>query len=177
MIIIEKNLEQLTQQYGICDRSLVDDFSLKVQLGNHCYRPKIYDKPVVFGLLPNPTDIFHEKETLQQNLVLKPGEQLITCSKHIYKIPLDYFGLLQTKGTLARLFVVASCNDGQIEPGFEGYITFELVNHSPWVIEIPSGSDIAQMYLIKCSSPAENAYKGRYSEVAKQGATIPIFNI
>ncbi len=176
MIVIEKNLEQLTGQYSICDRSLVDDFSLKIQMGNHYYKANsAFKGKVVYGSHPDPATLFSERQDIDQNLSVAPGEQVITCSRHRYSIPLDYFGLVQTKGTLARLFVLATCNDGQVEPGFDGYITLEIVNLSSWTIEIPVGSDIAQLYLIKCSSPAARAYHGRYAAKSKDGPTVAIF--
>lgn len=177
MIIIGQNLAQLSSQYSICDRSLVDDFSLKIQLGKRYFEPNpMENRTVVYGSHPCPTELFSQEKTIgEKNLILKPGNQIIACSKHLYNIPTDHFGLVQTKGTLARLFVQATCNDGQIEPGFSGYITLEIVNLSPWTIDIPAGSDIAQLYLLKCSSPAEHAYCGRYAEKAKEGPTIAIF--
>ena len=178
MIVIEKNLEHLAAQYSICEKTLVDDFSLKIQMGSHYYEPKdtCDAKNIVYGSHPDPASIFQEKKEIAQNLILKPGGQVIACSKHKYTIPLDYFGLVQTKGTLARLFVLATCNDGQVEPGFDGYVTLEIVNMSPWTIEIPVGSDIAQMYLIKCSSPASQPYHGRYASKSKEGPTVAIFS-
>lgn len=177
MIIIEKNLEQLIDQFSICDRNLADDFSIRVQLG-----PEVFDvnndgkgSRVVYGSHPDPSTLFSPKRRVDQNLVLCPGQQVIACSNARYKMPVDYFGLVQTKGTLARLFVQATCNDGQIEPGFEGFITLEIVNFSPWVVEIPVGADVAQIYLFKSSSVANNAYAGRYSEGAKSGPTLALF--
>lgn len=175
MIVIEKGLEQLSEQYSICDRVLVDEYSLKIQLGESYYVPKPQVEHVVYGAHPAPKNIFSQRNTAKQNLVLEPGAQAIACSKHIYKIPVDYLGIVQTKGTLARLFVQATCNDGQVEPGFHGYITLEIVNLSPWVVEIPVGSEVAQLYLMKCSSPAQKAYSGRYAEMALKGPTIPIY--
>lgn len=175
MIVIEKGLEQLSEQYSICERLLIDEYSLKIQLGESYYVPMPQVKSVVYGVHPAPKNIFSQKLTAKQNLVLEPGAQVIACSKHIYKIPIDYLGIVQTKGTLARLFVQATCNDGQVEPGFNGYITLEFVNLSPWVVEIPVGSEVAQLYLMKCSSPAQKAYSGRYAEMALKGPTIPIY--
>jgi len=176
MIVIEKNLEQLASQYKICDNGLIDDYSLKIQLGSYFFEPTASAETIIYGACPDPSLIFSNRKSIGQNLSLAPGKQVITCSKHTYKLPTDYFGLVQTKGTLARLFVSATCNDGQIEPGFDGYITLEMVNHSPWTLEIPVGSDIAQMYLIKCTSPALKAYSGRYAKGAKEGPTIAIYN-
>lgn len=178
MIVIEKNLEHLAAQHSICDKSLIDDFSLKVQMGSYFYETesKSHGEKIVYGSHPDPASFFSLKKDIAQNLLLTPGAQVITCSKHRYSIPLDYFGLVQTKGTLARLFVQATCNDGQVEPGFDGFVTLEIINLSPWTIEIPVGSDIAQLYLIKCSSPAAKPYHGRYANKAKDGPTVAIFN-
>ena len=176
MIIIDSNLEQIAAQYSICDKTLFDEFSLKIQLGHYYYEPdRSSSNKIIYGSHPSPSSLFSEKKEIEQNLVLNPGEQVITCSNHSYKMPLDHFGLVQTKGTLARLFVQVTCNDGQVEPGFDGYITLEIVNMSPWVVEIPAGSDIAQMYLFKCSTPASKAYHGRYSSAAKIGPTLATF--
>lgn len=176
MIAIEKNLEQLAAQYGVCDKDLVDHFSIKVKLGRNYYDPIPKEETVVYGSHPDPSTIFSELKTSKQNLVLAPGAQVIACSKDSYHMPLDYFGLVQTKGTLARLFVSTTCNDGQIEPGFSGFITLEIVNHSPWTIELPAGSEVAQLYIVKCSSKASQPYNGRYVEHSKKGPTLAIFS-
>lgn len=177
MIIIDKNLEHLVAQYSVCEKTLFDEFSLKIQLGYTYYEPKTLPASgsIVYGSHPDPSIVFSEQKEIRQNLVLKPGDKVITCSKHQYKIPLDYFGFVQTKGTLARLFVQVTCNDGQVEPGFDGHITLEIINMSPWTIEIPAISDIAQLYLIKCSSTASKPYHGRYMKAAKEGPTLAVF--
>lgn len=175
MIVIDTGLAQLTDQFSICDKKLVDDFSLKIEISDSYFEPLLEKANVVYGRYPDPKKLFSEKKTAKQNIKLEPGGRVITCSRHKYKIPLGYFGLVQTKGTLARMFVQATCNDGQVEPGFNGYITLEIVNFSPWTVEIPVGSEVAQLYLLRCSSPAPQAYHGRYSDLALEGPTIPIF--
>jgi len=175
MIIIEKNLEQLTKQYDICDKDLIDDFSLRIRLGRPHHIPKESHSTIIYGQDPDPSEFFSPLQHGKQNITVGPGKQFIACSKDIYKMPSGYFGLLQTKGTLARLFVSTTCNDGQIEPGFHGYVTLEIVNHSPWTIELPIGSEVAQLYLIKCSSEALRPYKGRYAEGALKGPTLAFF--
>ncbi|MCY1212686.1 dCTP deaminase [compost metagenome] len=172
MIIIDSNLEKLASQFKICDRNLVDSFSLKIHMGPFYHEAKNSEGIVVYGSHPDPSSLYSEKKTIEQNLQLPPGKQVIACSKDQYSIPLDYFGLVQTKGTLARMFVSTTCNDGQIEPGFTGHITLEIINHSPWTISLPVGSEIAQLYLFKCSTPARSPYSGRYSDGAKLGPTI-----
>lgn len=77
-------------------------------------------------------------------------------------MPLGYFGLLQTKGSLARLLVTIHCCDSQIDPGFEGKITFEIINLSNYTIKILPGKFIGALYLIKTSSEGIS-YNGKYN--------------
>lgn len=180
MIIIEQNLSGLVTQQNICAQTLVEEFCLTVRLGEEIFKPKMHDsagkiKNVVFNHIPDPSDLFHPMTRIEQNLELGPGEMVIACSHDVYSMPKNYFGLLQTKGTLARLFVSITCNDGQIEPGFRGRITLEITNHSPWAITLPLLSAIGQLYLVRCSSSAKSGYSGRYAEKAQLGPTIPIW--
>lgn len=175
MVIISENLRALVDQYKVCKIDLVDEFSLKVKLGNKSYSPIPSQDTVVYGSHPNPATLFNKISSIQQNLTLTPGEKYLACTQDIYTIPSDYFGLVQTKGTLARLFVAITCNDGQVEPGFKGHITLEIINNSPWTVDLPVGSDIGQMYLFKCSMSAEKPYDGRYAEPSLNGPTLPIF--
>lgn len=177
MVVIDSNLKGLIEQLSICPSDLYDQFSIKVKLGKDYFEANTTAemKNIVYGLHPNPKNLFSEKKKITQNLILPPGKQIIASSEAIYNIPKDHFGLIQTKGTLARLFVQTTCNDGQIEPGFKGYITLEIVNLSPWTIELPVGSEVAQLYLFKCSSPASRPYSGRYKDLATEGPTLPIF--
>lgn len=177
MIIIDKNLEQLAEQYSICDKGLIDDFSLRIKIGPKIYRANstVVQRVIYGGPAQNTSELFEACETVAQNITLSPGASVLAASQHTYRMPLDYIGLVQTKGTLARLFVQVTCNDGQVEPGFDGYITLEIVNLSPWVIDIPVGSEVAQLYLMKCSSLTNKPYNGRYADEAKKGPTLPVF--
>ena len=87
---------------------------------------------------------------------------MLACSSQNITMPLGYIGFVQTKGTLARLFVAAHCADAQIEPGFSGKVTLELMNQSPFDIAIPVGANIAQIYIMRCSTDNSKPYNGKY---------------
>lgn len=175
-MIVGENLTSLVRQYSICAAVDVDDFSISIKLGDQYFEPTREGETIIYGVPgQNPEGYFCEEKSIRDRLVLQPGERVISCSAGRINMPKGYFGLLQTKGTLARLFVQATCNDGQVEPGFEGYVTLELVNLSPWRVEFPRLSEIGQLYVFKCSSVVDRGYQGRYAERAKTGPTLPIF--
>ena len=118
------------------------------------------------------TVLFDELTDSGHSIELSPNDKILACSDVTYKMPSGYFGLIQTKGTLARLFVSCTCNDGQVEPGYHGKITLEVSNQSNYNVVLPVGSEVAQMFIFKCSGDADGLYAGKY-----QGANAPTLPI
>ena len=175
MLIIGKNLSGLVRHHKICDESLVDQFSIRIQVDHQIRRMEKPTEPPVKVVYEHEIEndkLYSKLEKVSQNIVLSPNDKLLACSKSDFKIPSGYFGLIQTKGTLARLFVSCTCNDGQVEPGYCGRITLEVTNHSNFEIALPVGSDVAQLFLFKCSGDEDGVYRGKY-----QGATEPTLPI
>jgi deoxycytidine triphosphate deaminase len=83
-------------------------------------------------------------------------------------MPPGYFGLIQTKGSLARLFIAVTCNDGQIDAGYEGRVTFEIVNLGHLRVRAPRLAPVAELYVFRTSTNNVSLYNGRY-----QGADKP----
>lgn len=177
MMIIDENLKDLSKSYGICERGdLVEDFCIQIRLSNSIYyKPKNTDIKIVYGTNTDAVngayDIFDAQE---KPIKLEPLERVLACSQEKYKIPRNVFGLVQTKGSLARLFVQVTCCDGQVEPGFEGKITLEIINLSPFSVELPTLSKIAQLYLYQCSMKSSKEYSGKYA--GHDSPTLPDFN-
>jgi len=181
MLIIDHNLRTLANDEKICSKeSLIEDFCIQIRLSNGIYyRPKKSTSPIRYGSNSKSLSaLYEEKNTPADNdgniILLNPGDQILACSQEIYSLPKNIFGLVQTKGTLARMFVQVTCCDGQIEPGFKGKITLEIVNLSPFSIEIPTLSHVAQLYLFNCSMNSTKDYDGKYSGSDKP--TIPNFD-
>ena len=169
MLVVSKNLAGLVSTEKICDISLVEEFSLKICLGSMVRRMRERVKqPLVYGKPYKVSEYFMDEELLPGDLELQPGENVLACSADSYNIPNNYFGFIQTKGSLARFFVSVTCNDGQVEPGYKGRVTLEITNHANFPVVLPMSIPIAQMYLMRCSTSVESPYAGKY-----QGATGP----
>lgn len=171
MLIISENLYGLAKSLKICEPNLIEDFSLQIRLDRQIRRlkaPSDDSKPMTYGSQIDHKEYFQDLAAIADSMVLHPYECVLACSQDVYTMPPGYFGLIQTKGSLARMFVSATANDGQVEPGYSGKITLELINHSPYSIAIRPGAVIAQIFIIRCSSEASKPYQGRY-----QGANEP----
>ena len=174
MVVIGSNLLELIESEGICSSSAYDKFSISLTLGKTIFRAKTHQDGVLrYG--SQDVSHFYKREELDGGaLIVDARESVLASSHEKIKMPLGYIGLLQTKGTLARMFMLAHCSDSQIEPGFSGAVTLELCNLSPWPIEIPIGSPVAQMFLLRCSTGVTEGYSGKYADSDIPTIPVPI---
>ncbi|WP_421848431.1 dCTP deaminase [Marinomonas sp.] len=93
--------------------------------------------------------------------VLPPNGCVLACTQEYVTMPRDKFGLIQTKGSIARGFISVHMSDGQIDPGYKGKVTLELVNMSPFYYKLVPGMPIASLFVINTDENVE-PYDGRY---------------
>ncbi|MGV3659498.1 MAG: dCTP deaminase [Prosthecobacter sp.] len=171
MIINGEQLKQLAIKHEIVSNveSAFDGNSLELTLSDTVCRIKSSGEPLRYGE-KIPAELIQE-DKLNSSLALAKGDCVLACSRERVKIPAGYLGFIQTKGSLARHFVSVACFDGQIDSGFEGPVTFEIVSHSDVQLIIPVGAKVARLFLIKCSSKLSPPYNGRYKNAV--GPTEP----
>lgn len=177
MIVVSENLAGIVKSFEICSANLVEEFSIQVKMDRQIRRlrsPVDGLPPINYESAISHATYFQESEQVTESLILGPRECVLACSQDAYKMPNGYFGLIQTKGSLARMFVSATANDGQVEPGYSGRITLELINHSPFSVALRPGAAVAQLYIMRCSSEVLKPYSGRYQGAI--GPTLPTFN-
>ena len=79
-----------------------------------------------------------------------------------FTMPCDLVGIVHDKSTWARRGL--SVFNTVIEPGWEGFLTLELVYHGEGELIIPAGSGIAQVVFHRTSQEAQ--YSGKYQHQA-----------
>jgi len=174
MIVVGDNLRALIRQHNIIPSEMgfdgYDETSIALRLGTTVIKYQIPvggDNILVFGS-EVPKDWVVENEIASDDyLVLAPGDTVLACSYDVVNIPIGYFGFLQTKGSLARLFVSVHCSDSQIDPGFSGKITFEIINYSKMSIKIKPKQIVGNLYIFKASTKQVKPYNGRYQNSNK----------
>ncbi|WP_158770945.1 deoxycytidine deaminase [Paraglaciecola sp. L1A13] len=173
MVVVGENLKGLIQASQICSDDLFDEFSIKVNLNRIVFRLNPdKNEPIKYGA-QSVDEYYKEEELTGGDLTLASGECVLACSAQDINMPLGYIGFVQTKGTLARLFVAAQCADAQIEPGFSGRVTLELMNQSPFDVVIPVGASIAQIYIMRCSTDNSKPYNGKYQKSGLPTLPLP----
>lgn len=103
---------------------------------------------------------------------LYPGQFQLGSTMERFILPDNVLGVVHDKSTWARKGL--SVFNTILEPGWEGHLTLELVNHHNEGLYIPSGVGIAQVvfHLLDCAT--DNPYRGKYQN-QKAGIQEAIF--
>jgi dCTP deaminase len=110
---------------------------------------------MTFGLGPAGYDV-----RIREPLYLYPRDYVLASTIEHFDMPPDLLGRVMDKSSWARrgITVQNTC----IEPGWCGWLTLEIANHSRQPVEIPAGAPIAQIILELLDEPTEAPYSGRY---------------
>ena len=177
MVIVGDNLKDLISQHNIIDKpaSGFDDTSISLTLSDTIIKivPDNDECVITYGTSIPDKWIHEEIINLNEGLILEPKQTVLACSSEIVRIPMGYFGLLQTKGSLARLFVSLHCCDSQIEPGFSGKITFEICNFSNMRVRLLPRQKVGDLFLLKASTKHVTPYNGKYQNAVKPTIQLP----
>lgn len=103
---------------------------------------------------------------------LTPHGCCLASTLEYVRIPLDCVGRVEGKSSIGRQHVVIHCTAGWIDPGFQGNITLEIVNHNPrHGFVLKPGMYIAQLTLLQLDRVTTRPYKGKYQgDIGAQGA-------
>lgn len=96
------------------------------------------------------------------NFVQESGRFCLASTMEKFRMPGELVGVVHDKSTWARRGL--SVFNTVIEPGWEGYLTLELVYHGEGELIIPAGAGIAQVLFTQCSMP--RYYSGKYQNQA-----------
>lgn len=99
---------------------------------------------------------------IDQNVTLHPRDTVLASIMEHLDMPHDLLAKVADKSTWARQFLTVQ--NTIIEPGWRGFLTVELINHSPLTIEIKRGTPIAQLIFMKLDQPTEQPYTGKYQD-------------
>jgi dCTP deaminase len=164
MIVVGDNLKALVQQHGIVDSAgAFDEASLTLTLAADIIQiaPDSQDRVHPYGD-ELPSTWMKRVRMSQDGYILSSRGCILACSNETIRMPLGYIGLMQTKGSLGRLFVTIHCCDGQVDPGYSGRVTFEICNLAPFAVKLLPGQSVAQLFILQTSTKIVKPYSGRY---------------
>lgn len=100
---------------------------------------------------------------------LLPGQFFLASTIEEFFMPPDLVAFVHDKSTWARRGL--SLFNTVIEPGWQGFLTLELVNHSNKELFFAEGDPIAQIIFMRLEEPTEKPYTGKYQN-QKRGPQV-----
>ncbi len=101
---------------------------------------------------------------------LPPYSFALTHSVERFRMPENVIGIAVGKSTYARVGLVV--NITPLEPGWEGWLTIELVNPTPYPIRVYPGEGIAQIVFFSSQGSPRVNYRSRAGKYQNQGKGV-----
>jgi dCTP deaminase len=99
-----------------------------------------------------------------ENVELPPGAFTLGSTVERFCLPNNLVGIVHDKSTWARQGLAVQ--NTVIEPGWDGYLTLELTNHSSVTLCISRGDPIAQV-IFHYTDEETQGYTGKYQDQGK----------
>jgi dCTP deaminase len=146
-------------------RNVCDDGKISYGLSSYgydislAYEYKIFDNRT--GGIVDPKNF--DKNCVmdfQGNVCLIPPHGFVLARSAEYmKIPRDIITICLGKSTYARCGIIV--NITALEPEWEGHVTIEISNTTPFPVKVYSGEGIAQVLFFRGERYCENTYKDK----------------
>lgn len=112
---------------------------------------------------------------IAEDIELASGTFCLASSLEYFNMPDDVLAYVKDKSTWARQGLAVQ--NTVIEPGWKGYLTLEITNHSNEIlsyINLKRGMPIAQIIFHRLDFATEQPYEGKYQN-QQSGAQLPLF--
>lgn len=112
---------------------------------------------LTYGLGPAGYDV-----RVSSGLIIPAHYFLLAATVERFTMPTNVVGFVHDKSTWARRGI--ALQNTVIEPGWRGYLTLEITNHSDKSITINAHDPIAQIVFHLMTDYAEAPYSGKYQD-------------
>ena len=143
--------------------------SVDLRFRHLCKRIQLENDSVLsYELLRNHsyTKPFELKDN--DKLRIEPGEIIITTSLEIVNLSKDFAAIVTGRSSIARLGIMGHCCQEFIHPGHGQAIPLQIINLSPYPVELEQSVPICQIVFFRLATAASEKYTDRkdakYSE-------------
>jgi len=117
------------------------------------------------------TELVKAKE--DGSIIIHPREFVLGSTREVVTLPPDLIGLLEGRSSLGRIGLIIHATASFVQPGFSGYLTFEMSNISNLPIKLYVGMRVAQIAFLTMSSPVDLDYSQMNSKYQQQEPPTP----
>jgi dCTP deaminase len=112
---------------------------------------------MTYGLGPSGYDV-----RIAETMVVPPKGLALASTIERFNMPTSHLAMVADKSTWARRGLTVQHT--VIEPGWRGFLTLELTNHSDVQVSLMSGDPIAQIIFHQLDEPTDSPYEGKYQD-------------
>jgi dCTP deaminase len=109
--------------------------------------------------------------TLDHDAIFESQSFTLVAAAERFIMPDDVIGVVHDKSSLVRKGIAVQ--NTVIEPGWRGFLTLEVTNHSSTRLSLREGDAIGQVLFHFLDEPAEKPYAGKYQD-QKRGPQVPL---
>src|SRR3989344_9310874 len=117
------------------------------------------------------TELVKAKE--DGSIIIHPREFILGSTQEVITLSPDLIGLLEGRSSLGRIGLIVHATASFVQPGFSGYLTFEMSNISNIPIKIYAGMRVAQIAFLQMSSPVDVNYAKSSNKYQDQDPPTP----
>lgn len=99
---------------------------------------------------------------IAQTIHLPPGSFALASTIERFDMPYDLAAFVSDKSSLARIGVAVQ--NTKIDPGWRGYLTLEISNHSSEARTLVFGQPIAEISFMPLDVSTDRPYQGKYQD-------------
>ena len=128
-------------------------------------KQKVIFEPPIFG--GKTLHQFHGFTSVNDHINL--GRTALASSVEEFSMPNGLWGELRNKSSLARQFVDATIGT-DVEPGWSGFLTIEIIFHGSKPLTLPAGCPIAKVVFHEIKE--KTLYQGKYQN--QENEPVPV---
>jgi dCTP deaminase len=107
---------------------------------------------------PEKKPVFERHNMSSSGWVLQPKYCVLGALNENITCPANVLARVEGKSTWGRCFLAVHVTAGFVDPGWDGRLTLEIVNHGPWPIQLWPGMKIAQINFTKLATACNHPY-------------------
>lgn len=124
--------------------------SIDLRFRNNINRIKLEDGEVLsFDRIKNKDYLLPDVVPTDGRLLIQPNEIILTTTLESIFLSDDFAGIITGRSSFARLGLMVQCCQDFINPGLKNSVALQLINVSPYPIELDIKIPICQLVIVK----------------------------
>lgn len=147
-----------------------DDSTVIVNQNNSCITTYQKESDLIIDPMNFDPEVYQEYTDVD-SITIPPYGFILGHSVEYFRMPKDTMGICMGKSTIARTGTDILVTP--LEPGWEGYLTLEIINVTGLPVKITTGTGICQINFIQSDEDCEVSYADRGGKYQHQ-EMIPV---